>query len=277
MTRSALIGTIALCVWPSSRIAGQQAANRALSYFFPTNVTDARAIWVNPAGLGIQHDASIYGELGVQDPGSKGKLRQMDIGFNSRGLAFSYQRDIFDNGQRASTYRLGLGFGAQGLAAGLAIARYGGATASTGWDLGATYDAFTGLRLGLVAANLGQPLVRGQRQKATLVPGFTLQPSVLSQLALSADARITTDSVASYAFGAGWRTGGAGINASRWPIEIIARLDTDRGLRRSAFAFGLSIGGQDRAGLIVTTPGDVSGVNELSLYALSSRQPASGR
>lgn len=279
MRRAALLGLALGLVGPPGA-AQLVAPNRALAYLFPTDVQDARAIWVNPAGLGIEHEASIYGELAVGDPGAKGKLRQINLGFNSRGLSFSYQRDIFDNGQRGSTYRLGLGFGAQGLAAGFAVARYGGGgTASTGWDIGATYDVLAGgeLRAGMVVANLNQPIVRGVRQQFAFVPGVTWRPGVLQHLALSTDARITTDSVASYAFGAGWRTGGTGLNAARWPIEIIARLDTDRGLRRGALAFGLSIGGQDRGGLVATTPGDVSRIDELSLYGLSARQQTPSR
>jgi hypothetical protein len=275
--RAATVAAI-LCVavGPLGRPAASQqvAPNRSIAYLFPTNVQDARAIWVNPAGLGVLRDASVYGELGVANPGAKGRLRQINAGFNSRGLSFAYQRDMLDNGVRGSTYRLGIGAGVGGMAIGFAVARYGGGgTVSTGWDLGATYIPLSGLNVGVVAANIGQPIVRGLRQQVTFVPGFTWLPSSVP-LAVSADARITTDSVASYAFGAGWRIGGS---TSRWPLEIIARLDTDRGLRRGAFAFGLSIGGQDRAGLVATTPGDISSVNELSLYGLSARLPAPGR
>lgn len=281
MIRRAWIG-IVLAVWPLSRPAAAQqvAPNRASAYLFPTSVQDARAIWVNPAGLGVRREASIYAELAVGDPGSKGRLRQINAGFNSRGLSFAYQRDIFDNGARGSTYRLGLGTGAGGLAVGFAAARYGSSgLVSTGWDLGTSYLAWSSLNVGLVAANIGQPIVRGVRQQFAFVPAFTWQPGkgALSSFALSADSRITTDSVASYAFGVGWRTGGEGIAAPRWPIEILVRLDTDRGLRRNAFAFGLSIGGRDRGGIIATTPGDVSRLDEVSLYGLSARQPAPGR
>jgi len=257
-----------------SAVAQQVAPNRANAYLFPTNVQDARAIWVNPARLAVQRDASIYAELAVGDPGAKGRLQQINAGFNSRGLSFGYQRDIFDNGLRGNTYRLGLAGGSGGLAAGFDIARYeGGGTHATGWDLGTSYIALPSLTVALVATNLGQPIVRGLRQRLTFVPGFTWQPPPLRTVGLSADARITPDSVASYAFGASWRA----ATASRWPIEIIARLDTDGGLRRGAFAFGFSIGGLDRGGLIATTPGDVSRIGALSLYGLSTREPAPGR
>lgn len=270
-----LVCLFALAVRPSGRLAGQVVVpNRATQYLFPSDVQDARAIWVNPAGLGVQREASIYGELGVGDPGAKGRLRQINVGFNSRGLAFSYQRDILDNGLRGSTYRLGLGGGAGGLAGGFDVARYSGSAANaTGWDVGLRYTTRPGFILGFVAANIGQPVVRGERQRLTFVPGLTWRPPPLAALGLSADARITPDSVRSYAFGVSWRAGAD----RRWPLEIIARLDTDGGLRRGAFAFGLSIGGQDRFGTVVTTPGDVSRIDEASLYGLTAREPAPGR
>ncbi|HTI06152.1 MAG TPA: hypothetical protein VL549_12595 [Gemmatimonadales bacterium] len=270
-----LLAAAVLTAQPLNRLTGQQvASNRASAYLFPTNAEDVRAIWVNPAGLGVQRDASIYGELGVGDPGSKGRLRQINVGFNSSGLAFAYQRDILDNGVRGSTYRLGLGGSAAGLAAGFDVARYGGNGANaTGWDLGLRYAARPSFILGFVAANIGQPIVRGLRQRLTFLPGLTWQPPPLAALGLSAAARITPDSVIAYNFGLSWRAGAQ----RRWPIEILARLDTDGGLRRGAFAFGVAIGGQDRFGAVVTTPGDVSRIDEASIYGLTAREPSHGR
>src|SRR3989442_14503464 len=106
--------------------------------------------------------------------------------------------------------------------------------------------------MGLVATNLGHPIVRGQQQRLTFVPGATWHPSPAPALAFSAAAGITPDSVASYAFGVSWRTGG------QRPIEILARLDTDGGLRRAAFALGLSIVGRDCISALVATPHGIS-------------------
>jgi hypothetical protein len=268
-----LIAAASLTAQPLNRLAAQQVApNRATAYLFPTNVRDARAIWVNPAGLGMQREASIYAELGVAEPGSRGRLRQVNAGFNARGLSFGYQRDILDDGLRGHTYRLGLAGGTGGLAAGFAVAHYRGDGAkSTGWDLGLTYIAHSSLTVGLVAANVGQPVVRGLKQQLTYTPAFTWHPGRIPALGFSADARITTDSVASYAFGLSWR------GQVRWPVEVIARLDTDRGLRRGAFVLGVTIGGQDRVGVIASAPGDVSRVEGVSLYGLSTREPARRR
>src|SRR5262245_56639505 len=222
---------LALPVSPSARLPAQQVApNRATAYLFPTAVQDARAIWVNPAGLGVQREASIYGEFLVSDPGTSGRLRQINAAFNARGLSLGYQRDNLDDGVRGHTYRLGLAGGSGGLAAGFAMALYRGTNAkSTGWDVGATYATHKTLNMGLVVQNIGKPVVRGLTQPLTYVPGLSWRP--VAELGFSTDARITPDSVAAYSFGLSWRTG----NAGRWPLELITRLDTDGDFRRGAF------------------------------------------
>ena len=271
-----------LAVWPAGRpaLCQQVAPNRAATYLFPTDVRDARAIWVNPAGLGVQREASIYAELSVGDPGAKGRLRQINAGFNARGLSLGYQRDVLDNGVRGHTYRVGLAGGAGGLAAGFAVTHYRGDGAkTTGWDLGASYAAAPGLTLGLVVANLGQPVVRSLQQRLTFIPGGTWHPGPIPAFGFSTLARVTPDSVAAYAFGVSWRTATMTARGApaRWPIEIITRLDTDGGLRRGAFVLGLSIGAQDRFGAVVSTPGDVSRIDGASVYGLATREPTARR
>jgi len=108
--------------------------------------------------------------------------------------------------------------------------------------------------VGGVVAILGQPVVRSLEQRLTFIPGATWRP-LGPAAALSLHARITPDSVMGYAFGLSWQGSGG-----RFPIGVLARLDTDGGLRRGAFAVGISIGGPDRVGMVVSTPGDLSGV-----------------
>lgn len=256
-----------LSVSPSARLPAQVAPNRAATYLHPADVQDARAVWLNPAGLGILREASIYAELTVGDE----RLQQLDAGFNARGLAFAYQRDVFDGGERGHTYRLGLAGAADALAAGLAVAYYrGGGARATGWDVGATYVPAARVSIAGVIANIGSPHVRGVELPVTFVPAVTLRP--VAAFALSAHAAVTSDSVRSLAFGLAWRPA-----VGRWPVEVLARLDTDRELRRGAFAFGLSIGGRDRIGAIATMPGDVSRVDAASLYGLAAREPLTRR
>lgn len=271
-----LLAVTSLAAHPLSRLSAQQvASNRATAYLHPTDVRDARALWVNPAGLAVLREASVYAELAVSDPGAKGRLRQIDAGFNARGLSLGYQRDILDDGARGHTYRIGLAGSAAGLAAGFAVAHYrGDGPSATGWDIGASYSWMRGLTVGGVIANLGQPVVRGLRQPLTYVPGFTWYPAPVPSLGFSSHARITADSVAAYAFGVSWQQS---QSRGRWPLGLIVRLDTDGGLRRGAFSLGLSLGNQDRLGAVASAPGDASRVDAVSVYGVASREPVRGR
>ncbi len=261
-------------VVPVLATAQEVAPNRATAYLHPTDVRDPRALWVNPAGLGVQREAAVYAELAVDDPGrGTGRLRQFSAGFNSRGLSFGYQRDMFDGGRRGHTYRLALAGSSKGLAAGAAMALYRGGTKGTAWDIGGLYtlEGAGALTLGGVIANIGQPVVRGLQQRLTFIPGATWRPLGPSS-AFSMHARITPDSVMGYAFGLSWQGSGG-----RFPIGVLARLDTDGGLRRGAFAVGLSIGGPDRVGMVASTPGDLSSVDAASAWGLSTREAGARR
>src|SRR5207249_11946630 len=94
---------------------------------------------------------------------------------------------------------------------------------------------FRSLRVGGVIANLGQPTVRGVREVLTYIPGASVRPFGPNAL-FSVAGRITSRAVQSYSFEARW------ARVATSPIQLLARLDTDRGLRRGAFAFGLAIG-----------------------------------
>ena len=244
----------------------QGAPNRATRYLFPTEVTDARALWVNPAGLAAFPEGSINLDLTVGDPGSSGKLRQLTFGFNSRGLSVGYQRDMYSDGQ-GHTYKLGLATGQGGFAAGLTAALYRGAGSGTGWDVGLRYDVTAGLIVGGVIQNIGGPHVHDSTLRVTYVPSATLLLGH-QRVGLSALSKLTSDGAEGYAFGvrgtlgAGWKL----------PVGLLARLDTDRSVRRTGFVFGVSLGGEDAAGLVATTPGDVSRIDALSLYGVSTRR-----
>ncbi|MGH7569436.1 MAG: hypothetical protein ACREL9_10805 [Gemmatimonadales bacterium] len=262
-----VLGAILLTTGPAVRLSAQVAPNRTVEYLHPSDIDDARALWVNPAGLGVRREASVYLDLTVADPGAAGRLRQLGAGFNSRGLSGGYQRDRLEEAGAGvltgHTYRLGIAASSDGLALGLAAAFYRGGTSATGFDLGAAYSPprWAALSAGATLANVGQPVVRGVRQRVTFVPGLTVR-LLAAAAALSTHARITPETVVSYSFGLRWRRGSLGL---------LARLDTDRALRRGAFAFGLMVGGQDQVGAVVSTTGDARTVDAASVYGLSTR------
>jgi len=247
--------------------AGAQVApNSTTLYLHPTDVADARAIWVNPAALAVVREASVYLDLAVGNPGARGQLRQISGGFNSSGFAFGYQRDLFGGGVTGTTFRFGLAGGSRGATAGFASAVYRGSTAhAMGWDLGLTYLVRPTVTLGSVLANIGQPVVRGFRQPLTFAPAFTWRLG--THTAISAHGRLQAGGQGGYAAGVRW---GGPTHA---PFGWLARVDTDRHLRRAGFAFGISIGARDAVGVVATTPGDLSGVNEADLYGLTTRAP----
>ena len=106
----------------------------------------------------------------------------------------------------------------------------------------------------------------------TYVPGATLLLGH-QRVGLSALSQLTSDGAEGYAFGA------RGTLGAGWklPVGLLARLDTDGSLRRTGFVFGVSLGGEDAAGLVATTPGDVSSIDALSLYGVSTRRFARPR
>lgn len=245
----------------------QGATNRAASYLVATNVADARALWVNPAGLAARPEASVLLDLTVVQPGATGRLGQVTAGFNARGLSFGYQRDNSLSGIHGHTYKFGLAANYGEFAGGVTLAFHGGANQGTAWDMGVRYDWLSTLTVGGVIRNIGRPRIFGVRQATSLVPAVTLRPFG-SVLALSAQASIVSDSSAR----------GYAVEAEAlWPrsprVGLLARYDTDGSLRRRALLFGLSIGTRDRVGAVGSTPGDFSKVDAVNVYGVSSRTP----
>ncbi len=228
-------------------------------------MNDARALWVNPAGVGPRRSASVHFDAGVDDPGARGRLRQLTTGFATGGLSIGYQRDLFDAGKRGHTFRAGLAAGSSSVSAGVAVALYRGDTKGSGWDAGAVYRVGP-VRFGAVARNLHQPVVRGVLQRATFVPSVTVGGGSL--IAVSAEGRITPDSSLGYAAGARLAIPG------RVSIGLLARIETDRSLRRTGWTFGLSIGTRDVLGAVASTAGAGSRIAALDLYGVSTRAAA---
>jgi len=61
------------------------------------------------------------------------------------------------------------------------------------------------------------------------------------------------------------------------PIAVLARLDNRWWSAARRFAVGISIGGPDRVGMVVSAPGNLSGVDAASLWGLSTREAGARR
>lgn len=242
----------------------QVAANRSAAYLYPTDVRDARAVWINPAGAAVTRNASIYAEVMVLHPtDGESRLGQGSVGFGSRGLSLAYQYDDFDTGV-GHTYRIGAAGASGSLAAGFAAAWYRGSANAWGYDLGLSLAVGRVLTIGATAANIGQPVVRGTALDFSVTPGVTVAPAG-PRLELSALGRFGGASEG-YALGLRWNL--------PWRLQgaLLARVDTDQDLDARGFAFGLAIGGQDQIGLVATTPRELSSVDASSVYGIATRR-----
>ncbi len=244
----------------------QAVPNRTTGYLTATDVSDARALWVNPAGNAVRQEASVHLDFTVRQPGGRGQFGQLTTGFNARGLSFGYQRDNLPSGIHGHTYRLGLAGASNNLAAGAAMSIYRGGTKGTSWDVGARYDWRPQVSLGGVVRNLGRPTVRGVRQGVTFVPAATVR---LAGELLAVSAQATLGPSASRGYALDVRADLPG----RIGLGLIGRVDTDGSLRRRALVLGVSVGRADRVGLVGSTPGDFSQVDVVNLYGVSSRVP----
>lgn len=244
----------------------QVAPNRTSLYLHPTDVTDARALWVNPAGLGRISEASVHLDLTVRDPGAAGRLQQLTFGIASRGFSLGYQRDLFPGGPRGHTYRVGMASSHKRLSGGAAVTLYRGEASETSWDLGAVYDLLRDVSVGGVIANIGHPVVRGAGLPVTLVPGATLR-LFRARAAVSAHSRLTSADRPGYSIGLVARL----RDGTTLPVGVLARLDADGWFQHTAFAVGLSVGRDDLVGTVVTVPG-AGRIDSASLYGLSTRR-----
>jgi hypothetical protein len=228
---------------------------------------------------------SVHADLtfGLQSPYDDGSpISQLSLGFNSRFLAFGYQFDRLEDQVgtsgiiHAHTYRIAL-WGSnprRRVGVGTAVSLYGGGERrGTGsWDFGVAYRVSSLIDLGAVAANvIGHPTIRGHRLSTLLRPAVTVHAG--SSIALQAQGNWSPgrDGWRGYGFGGLLRLGG------RTPFQLNARLDTDRSLRRQAFTFGLTVGGENRGAAMFTTSGNLKDGEALSLHGISERSRESSR
>lgn len=251
--------------------AAQVATNRNARYLFIADPGDARAIWTNPGALGLAGTLSVYADATVgfhasQPPGSA--LSQISVGFSSHFLAASYQFDRLPDAAggvvRGHAYRFVL-WGSDGrFGVGGAATLYRGGDGGQGFDVGAAYRLNPWMDLGAVVANLGEPSVRGAELTSVFRPAVTFHTR---DHALGLQAQGAFGDAASSGFSVGARL------LARTPVTLqaIARLDTDRDLRRRTFVFGLSIGGENRVVGVFTTSGDLRTSEAFSLHGVSER------
>jgi hypothetical protein len=239
-------------------------------------LSDVRAVWVNPAGLGAVPEASIMAEAVVDRPDGSVKLGQYTLGLNSRGLGISYQRDRSRDSVSVGIVRLGLGLPIGRGSMGAAMSSYGrGGSRQQGYDLGVRYPVIRALEAGVVVRNLSRPQPVFSEAPLPIVTVASATWSVAPELAnLSVEATAVERPGAVSGFDLSYR-GGFVVRAARpWPLALhaTASVDGDGSLRQ--WSLGLMVGRLDRVG-VVASAAPTTGLGEprrFSAVGVASRR-----
>jgi hypothetical protein len=222
----------------------QSPEARSATYLFSANVEDARALWVNPAGLGILPIASLYAE-GTADYGAGDDwgIRQYSFGLHSRAIAVGYQRDRFLTGGSRGTWRIGAGLPLGRRAAlGTAITL---TKPQRSLDLGLRLSPVRLLDAGFVVRNVGRPDVNGVEIPMTLVGGLVWYLAG-GKFALQGDATGTERRPQS-GYDMGYRAGAQLTLPGRQAVTLLTAVDLGSSLGLNRWSFGIGIGYQAQA------------------------------
>jgi hypothetical protein len=160
---------------PAARLTAQVVLPaQSARYLLTSDVADARALWVNPAGLARRLEASIGVDIGVDRFASGAtQLSQYGATVSSRGLALSWVHDRYPDGAWVNAYAVGAGLGDERFSAGITRRWYRGLVSFSAWDLALRAATADGVQLSLVGRGLGSP-VPDATYRPTLVPGASI-------------------------------------------------------------------------------------------------------
>ena len=227
---------------------GQQGTPRSQDYLFISAVDDARAAWVNPAGLGWIPEASVMAEMVLDRSGGSARLGQYTVGLNSRGLALAYERDRSEPGASIGVARLALGVPLGRGAIGASFSTYG-SRRNTAFDLGVRYRLLAELDGAVVLRNVGHPVLHATPQPVVGVVGatWTLGPHTAE---VSAEA-LATERLGAFGYDMGYRAGVVVRAARPWPLALhaVANLGSDGTVR--GWALGVVLGPVDQVGVVM--------------------------
>jgi hypothetical protein len=227
----------------------QSFAPRSQDYMFAATANDARAIWVNPAGLATVPEASIMAEFVLLRPVMADlHLSQVTLGFNSQGLSFGYNRERLVTDVSNHTYRVAFARALQAWTVGLAVSHFRSGFNDTGFDAGIRYLLMRSLQLGVVLRNIGQPQVRFETLPATGVVsvGWAVLPR---RLELAGEA-VAQNRLVGSGIDMGYRAGARLSLAGAMPIAAMTAVSLDSDLGITTWFLGISVGGSRRGVLV---------------------------
>lgn len=261
-------------------LPAQDIDPRGADYAFITTVDDARAAWINPAGLAAFTEASIMGELAVERQRDESfEVGQWTLGFNSRGFALSYQRDEHLILSPASVLRASTAFGFTGGAVGAAFSTYSSDdNTERGLDLGVRLDPSPALTVAAVVRHIGRPVVRMTRLPISGIAGVSWTP-LPARVQLAGEIIAIESPAPADSYDVTYRAGARLSMPGRFPIGVITAFDLGSNVRIDGWTVGLAVGGDSQlvaTGSVVPLEGGVEHLHTVSLTGVASRRP-SGR
>ena len=258
----ALAGGLAWWVAGAPPAAGQVTPAQPARYFLTTDVSDARALWVNPAGLARAIEASIGADLTadrfVQGPGAQ--LNQYGLSLAGRGIAAGWEHERLAQRQSLNVYAVGIGLGDEQFSAGTTRRWYTGAARASGWDAAMRVSNGEGTQFSLAMRNIGSPRLLDSTYWATLVPG-ALVSLLNGAVQAGGEWEVAPHTWRSIAY----RAGGT-IDLGRG-VALLLRADLSPSFKRRGLvvAIGFDASGS-RAGAFALASG---GANEVDALGLS--------
>jgi hypothetical protein len=264
------LAALALAALPAH---GQFRDPRSGDYLFSASAQDARALWVNPAGLAAAFEAVVMGEVLVERSSDDDfMLRQITVGFNSRGFGFGFRRDRFENSVGGNTLRIGFGRALGRIAVGASLTVYSDSADQRELDLGIRGFIFPGLEFGAAVQHIFEPLARDSLLPATgrLGAALTLWQGTLQ---LNTEAFAANRPSAS-GYEVGYRAGLTLRSSGRTPLGLLAAVDLSDDVRIDRIVVGFVLGGRDR-GIITGHGGRRNGtayLDGIGLTGVASRR-----
>lgn len=203
-------------------------------YLLTTEAADARALWVNPAGLAWRPEASLGADISLdREPGGP-HLSQYGATLASRGLAFGWTHERVPGAASSNGYAIALGLGDAAFSAGATRRWVRGATHASFWDFAASAAAADWLRVSVVAKNVDSPTPSDTTSAPSIVPG--LGASLLGRRVYAGiEWEVATRR---------WRSllGRVGGTVALWKgVGLLVRADLTRDLGLSGLAFAVQL------------------------------------
>jgi hypothetical protein len=260
-------------------LRAQLTESRSGTYLFSAAVEDARAMWVNPAGLGIIPLASLYAEVAADRTATNADwgMRQYSFGLMSRSLAFGYQRDNQATGGHQGTWRLGAG-----IPLGRRIALGTGVSFTSperGIDLGLRASPARPVDIGLVVRNIGRPNVNAIKQRITAVGGIAWR-FAQGRFGIQWDAVASERPDSLSGFDVRHRTGATVLIPGRTPFTLLTALDWSDHLRVTQWSVGIGFGFTAQALMVGTSlpqSGSSTRLDSFNVTAIARGRPQARR